>query len=123
VAKNSLILILYYTIKLRTSLAVEWEEIHLHHFVIHGKLYGITQPGGIIFSDHATAIADPIFYFGVHWHIDRVFDEYKLILAERDIRPLDRRALMRSNELSTEAIQVPDEFTPNKFRNWRKQMH
>jgi hypothetical protein len=59
----------------------------------------------------ATAIADPIFYFGVHWHIDRVFDEYKLILAERDIRPLDRRALMRSNALSTEAIQVPDEFT------------
>ncbi len=95
---------------------MEWEDIYLHHFVIHGKLYGITQPGGIIFSDRATAIADPIFYFGVHWHIDRVFDEYKLILAERDIRPLDRRALMRSNAISTEAIQVPDEFTPEQVQ-------
>ena len=24
-----------------------------------------------------TAIDDPIFYFGVHWHIDKVFDAYK----------------------------------------------
>lgn len=64
----------------------------------------------------ATAIADPIFYFGVHWHIDRVFDEYKLILAERDIRPLDRRALMRSNAIPTEAVQVPNEFTPQQVQ-------
>ncbi len=30
-----------------------WEDIHLHHFIIHGKYYGITQPGGTIFSDAA----------------------------------------------------------------------
>lgn len=28
-----------------------WEDIHLHHFLIHGKQYGVTQPGGTAFSD------------------------------------------------------------------------
>lgn len=42
--------------------------------------------GGAMTST-ATAIADPIFYFGVHWHIDKVFDEFKLILAERAAQP------------------------------------
>jgi hypothetical protein len=36
-----------------------------------------------------TAIADPIFYLGVHRHVDRIFDEFKLIEAERSIRALD----------------------------------
>jgi hypothetical protein len=35
------------------QIAMGWEDIHLHHFIIHGKQYGITQPGGIIFSDCA----------------------------------------------------------------------
>jgi hypothetical protein len=33
-----------------------WEDIHLHQFIIHGKQYGITQLGGIIFSDRASAV-------------------------------------------------------------------
>ncbi len=33
-----------------------WEDIHLHHFIIHGKQYGITQPGGTIFSDRASEV-------------------------------------------------------------------
>lgn len=36
-----------------------------------------------------TAIADPIFYLGVHWHVDRVFDEFKLIEQERQVHALD----------------------------------
>ncbi len=36
-----------------------------------------------------TAIADPIFYLGVHWHVDRVFDEFKLIEQERQVHSLD----------------------------------
>jgi hypothetical protein len=30
------------------QIAMGWEDIHLHQFIIHGKQYGITQPGGII---------------------------------------------------------------------------
>ena len=58
-----------------------------------------------------TAIADPIFYFGVHWHIDKVFDEYKLIQAERSIRRFDRMALMATSALPTEKIKLAKQFT------------
>jgi hypothetical protein len=58
-----------------------------------------------------TAIADPIFYFGVHWYIDRVFDDYKAIQAEREIRPLDRIRLSELHALESEAIRLPQEFT------------
>jgi hypothetical protein len=42
-----------------------WEDIHLHHFIIHGKEYGITQPGGIIFSDRARVVKLATFGFQV----------------------------------------------------------
>ncbi|BAZ36799.1 hypothetical protein NIES4101_27190 (plasmid) [Calothrix sp. NIES-4101] len=47
VSGDSTIEDLHYTVQL----AMGWENIHLHHFIIHGKYYGITQPGGTIFSD------------------------------------------------------------------------
>lgn len=58
-----------------------------------------------------TSIADAIFYFGVHWHIDRVFDDYKAIQAERSIRPLDRDRLSELDALESERIELPREFT------------
>jgi hypothetical protein len=58
-----------------------------------------------------TAIADPIFYFGVHWHIDRVYDDYKSIQAERSIRPLDHARLFELHALESEGITLPPEFT------------
>jgi hypothetical protein len=51
-----------------------------------------------------TAIADPIFYFGVHWHIDRVFDEYKALQSEGLIQPL--------GGLESAPIALPQQFTP-----------
>jgi hypothetical protein len=47
VSSDSTIEDLHYTLQI----AMGWEDIHLHHFIIYGKQYGITQPGGIIFSD------------------------------------------------------------------------
>ncbi|MBW4690060.1 MAG: plasmid pRiA4b ORF-3 family protein [Komarekiella atlantica HA4396-MV6] len=41
VSSDSTIEDLHYTIQL----AMGWKDIHLHHFIIHGKYYGITQPG------------------------------------------------------------------------------
>jgi hypothetical protein len=38
------------------QIAMGWEDSNLHHFIIHGKQYGITQAGGIIFSDHASVV-------------------------------------------------------------------
>lgn len=58
-----------------------------------------------------TAIADPIFYFGVHWHIDRVFDDYKSIQSERGIRSMDRARLSELHVLGSEQIDIPHEFT------------
>ena len=49
VKSDSMIADLHYILQI----AMGWEDIHLHHFIIHGKQYGITQPGGIIFSDCA----------------------------------------------------------------------
>lgn len=58
-----------------------------------------------------TAIADPIFYFGVHWHIDRVFDDYKSLQAQRNIRFLDRSRLFELHAIETEQIDIPEKFT------------
>ncbi|WP_277883141.1 IS1096 element passenger TnpR family protein [Nostoc sp. FACHB-152] len=52
VSSDSTIEDLHYTIQL----AMGWENIHLHHFIIHGKQYGILQPGGTVFSDRACEV-------------------------------------------------------------------
>lgn len=52
VSSDSSIEDLHYTLQI----AMGWEDIHLHQFIIHGKQYGITQPGGIIFSDRASVV-------------------------------------------------------------------
>jgi hypothetical protein len=62
-----------------------------------------------------TAIADPIFYFGVHWHIEKVFDEYQLIQAERAIRGLDRVALRLSGALPSAKVRAPKKFTDEQL--------
>jgi hypothetical protein len=33
-----------------------WSNIHLHHFIIHGKQYGVNQPGGTMFNDSACEV-------------------------------------------------------------------
>lgn len=33
------------------------------------------------------AIDDPIFYFGIHWHIDKVYEAYQSLLIPPDIKP------------------------------------
>ena len=43
---------LHYTVQL----AMGWENIHLHHFLIHGKYYGISRPGCTTFSDRAEEV-------------------------------------------------------------------
>jgi len=52
VSSDSTIEDLHYTLQI----AMGWSDIHLHHFIIHGKQYGITQPGGIIFSERARVV-------------------------------------------------------------------
>ena len=52
VSSDSTIEDLHYTIQL----AMGWEDIHLHHFIIYGKQYGITQLGGTVFCDHASLV-------------------------------------------------------------------
>lgn len=73
----------------------------------HGRI------GGAM-STTWTAIADPIFYFGVHWAIDAIFDEYKLIHSERSIFRLDVESLRERNSLGSEELHVPEEFTPEQ---------
>ena len=38
------------------QLTMGWSDIHLHHFIIHGQQYGISQPGGTIFSTRASEV-------------------------------------------------------------------
>jgi len=52
---------LHYTIQL----AMGWEDIHLHHFIIYGKQYGVSRPGGIEFSDFARDVKLATFRFRI----------------------------------------------------------
>jgi hypothetical protein len=38
------------------QIVMGWDDTHLHRFLIHGKEYGIAQPGGFWFSDDPTQI-------------------------------------------------------------------
>jgi Plasmid pRiA4b ORF-3-like protein len=38
------------------QIAMGWADEHLHRFVIHGKAYGVAQPGGISFADDPTGV-------------------------------------------------------------------
>jgi hypothetical protein len=63
-----------------------------------------------------TAIADPIFYWGVHWHVDKVFDEYKIIQAENRIRRLDRNALLKSRAVPDETLPLLEDLSEGELR-------
>ena len=52
VSSDSTIEDLHYTVQL----AMGWSDIHLNYFIIYGKQYGITQPGGTLFSDRASEV-------------------------------------------------------------------
>ena len=65
VSSDSTIEDLHYTIQL----AMGWSDIHLHHFIIYGKQYGITQPGGTLFSDRASEVKLASF----RWRIQEKF--------------------------------------------------
>ena len=74
--------------------------------------------GGAMTS-FATAIDDPIFYFGVHWHIDKVFDQFKAIVADRahgatpeGVAGADKA--VRPMVFPSEEITVANEFTPEQ---------
>ncbi len=59
VSSDSTIEDLHYTVQL----AMGWEDLHLHHFIIHGKQYGITQPGGTLFDERANEVRLSTFGF------------------------------------------------------------
>ncbi len=79
----------------------------------HNRWHG--SIGGAM-NSFLSAIADPIFYFGVHWIIDRIYDEYKAVQAEHgglESLPVQRAArsfLPDEEEEIREAVRVSREF-------------
>jgi hypothetical protein len=49
---DSTIADLHYTLQI----VMDWSDTHLHRFAIHGKEYGIAQPGGLWFRDNPAAV-------------------------------------------------------------------
>jgi len=52
VSSDSTIEDLHYIIQI----AMGWEDIHLHHFIIYGKDYGVSKSGGQSFADTASEV-------------------------------------------------------------------
>jgi hypothetical protein len=38
------------------QIAMGWEDLHLHRFRVHGKAYGISRAGGILFDNDACQV-------------------------------------------------------------------
>jgi hypothetical protein len=74
------------------------------HNAWHGTIGGAMQSTW-------TAIADPVFYFGVHWQVDKVFDEYKRIQAEWSLHGFNPTALRALGALPTQKAKVPKKFS------------
>ena len=97
VSSDSTIEDLHYTVQL----AMGWSDIHLHHFIIYGKQYGITQPGGTLFSDRASEVK--LASFG--WRIQEKF------LYEYDFSICPSMGTWRywwRHQIRVEAILTPD---------------
>ena len=97
VSSDSTIEDLHYTVQL----AMGWSDIHLHHFIIYGKQYGITQPGGTLFSDCASEVK--LASFG--WRIKEKF------LYEYDFSICPSMGTWRywwRHQIRVEAILTPD---------------
>ncbi|MFN6197493.1 MAG: plasmid pRiA4b ORF-3 family protein [Aphanizomenon sp.] len=98
VSSDSTIEDLHYTLQL----AMGWENIHLHHFIIHGKQYGITQLGGTIFDDRAYEVKLSSFEFR----------EKEKFLYEYDFSVCPLMSAWRywwRHQIRVEAILTPDE--------------
>lgn len=98
VSSDSTIEDLHYTLQL----AMGWENIHLHHFIIHGKQYGITQLGGTIFDDRACEVKLSSFEFR----------EKEKFLYEYDFSICPLMGAWRywwRHQIRVEAILTPDE--------------
>jgi len=98
VSSDSTIEDLHYALQL----AMGWEDFHLHHFIIHGKQYGITQPGGTIFSDRASCVK--LSTFG--------FREKEKFLYEYDFSICPLMGTWRywwRHQIRVEAILTPDQ--------------
>jgi hypothetical protein len=74
----------------------------------HNRWHGVI--GGAMKSTW-TAIADPIFYFGVHWQIDKVFDDYKRIQAAWGLHGFNVAALRTLGAVPTPKVKVARKFT------------
>ncbi len=97
VSSDSTIEDLHYIVQL----AMGWSDIHLHHFIIYGKQYGITQPGGTLFSAGASEVK--LASFG--WRIKEKF------LYEYDFSICPSMGTWRywwRNQIRVEAILTPD---------------
>jgi hypothetical protein len=56
------------------QIAMGWTDTHLHRFIIHGKQYGISQPGGLWFSDDPNQVKLSNFRFRVKEHFLYEYD-------------------------------------------------
>lgn len=78
------------------------------HNAWHGSI------GGAM-STTWTAIADPIFYFGVHWQIDRVFDDFKQLQADQAQHSGNERVLSVLRAIPTKRRDLPAKFTQEQL--------
>ncbi|MBD2309934.1 plasmid pRiA4b ORF-3 family protein [Chroococcidiopsis sp. FACHB-1243] len=98
VSSDSTIEDLHYTLQL----AMGWSDIHLHHFIIHGKQYGITQPGGTVFSDCASEVE--LGPFGLRLK-EKFFYEYDFSICPS----MGTWRYWWRHQIRVEAILTPDE--------------
>lgn len=86
------------------------------HNLWHGRI------GGAMLT-FETALDDPIFYFGVHWHIDLVFDDFKRILALRDLQPLEPGGVPDPQLTPTPGLAAPAQFSPEQRQELADALH
>jgi len=65
---------------------------------------------------HGQQIADPIFYFGVHWHIDKVFDDFKQLQSEQTLHAGNAGMLAELRAIPTKDRGLPRQFTAEQLQ-------
>lgn len=107
---------LHYTLQI----LMNWEDYHLHQFVIRGKRYGIAKDGGIWFSDNPHQIFLNQFCFRLK---ERFLYEYDFncdwqheIRIEKITRIEAKKTVLRAFPWLTKLLFCDHEFRPQSIQ-------
>ena len=119
VRSDSTIAELHHTLQI----IMNWDDCHLHHFLIRSKRYGIAQIGGFGFMDMANRVRLDRFNFRPKerfLYTDNHDDDWQLEIRLEERLPLDEQKSYPICIAGKRAVPLDDDGGPWRFMEFRQ---